>query len=307
MACMGCPNAPAVKTWYKGAVTATAALRTGLQEAWRRPRLLAGLFVLNVLWAAAAVWPFYAQLARVTARRPYAEVLAQGLDFDVLAEVLQRHPAIVTAALSGVLVGLLAWMVLSWFLTAGILGVLRAPAAAWGVRPFLEAAFDRGLAMARLQLLSLGPYAAAAVVIVAFGTLAGWLGSHAVSPWPAVWAAFFGAVPGLLLWLWATTAVDLARVRAFLEDEPRMRYLLWSSLRQASRWPCRLLVVQLLGGALWLAVGLLYLALGSSSAFAFAGGLLLLTVLREALVGVRIAIRLGVLSGTLALAGARDR
>ncbi|MBI5480807.1 MAG: hypothetical protein HY906_18255 [Deltaproteobacteria bacterium] len=287
-------------------MTATAALRSGLVEAWRRPRLVAGLFVLNVLWAVAAVWPFYAQLTTATARSPYAGVLARGLDFDVLAEVLQRHPAVVTAAFSGVLVGLVAWMVLSWFLTAGVLGALRAPAPEAGLRSFVDAALGRGLAMARLQLLSLLPYGAALVVTVAFGAVAGWLGSRAASPWTAVWAALGGAVPGLVLWLWATTAVDLARARAFVEEEPRMRRLLWSSLRQVPRWPCRCIAVQLLGGVLWIAVSLLYLALGARSPFAFAGGLLLLTVLREALVVARIEIRLGVLGGTLALAAADD-
>jgi hypothetical protein len=265
-----------------------------------------GLFVLNVVWAVAATWPFYAQLRRAADRSPYADALARGLSYDVLAETLQRHPAIVTAATSGLLVGLLAWVVLSWFLTAGALGALQAPAEKGQGRAFVDAALGRGLAMARLQLFSLIPYAGAAVITVGLVTLAGWLGSRAVSPWPAVAAAIVGALPGLALGLLVTAAVDLARARVFVEADQRMWRLLWSSLREVRRWPCRFVSVQILGGALWLGVSLLYLALGLRSAFAFAGGLLLLTALREALVVLRIGIRLGVLGGTLALADEDD-
>jgi hypothetical protein len=288
-------------------VSATAALRSGLLEVWRRPRLVGGLFLLNVLWAVLATWPFYSQLRRVTGRTTFADVLGRGLDFDVLAEVLQHQPAVGTAASSGVLVGLLLWVVLSWFLTAGVLGALRQPPGEGTGRAFVDAALGRGLAMGRLQLLSLVPYAVAALVVAGLGALAGWLGSRAVSPWTAVWAGVVGAVPGLLLWLWVTTAVDVARVRAFVEDDLHMGRLLWSSLRLARRWPWRYVLVQVVGGALWLGASVLYLALARRSAFGFAGGLVLLMLLRESLVILRIAIRTGVLGGTLALAAASDR
>jgi hypothetical protein len=288
-------------------VTATAALRNGLLEVWRRPRLVGGLFALNVLWAVVATWPFYAQLRRVTGRSTYADVLARGLQFDVLVEVLRLQPGVGTAAVSGVLVGLLLWVAVSWFLTAGVLGVLREAPPAGSLRPFVAAALGRWQAMARLQLLSLVPYAAAAVLLGGLGAFAGWLGSRAASPWAVVWAALGGALPGLTAWLWVTTAVDVARARAVVEDEPRVVRLLWTALRQVPRWPWRYVAVQLVGAVLWLGAGLLYLVLGRRSAFAFAGGLLLLMLLREALVLVRIAVRVGVLGGTLALAASDDR
>jgi hypothetical protein len=274
---------------------------------WRRPRLVGGLFVLNVLWAVVATWPFYVQLRRVAARSTYPAALARGLDFDVLMEVLRTGPGAASAATSGITVGLLLWVILSWFLTAGVLGALRQPPAAGTLRPFFDAALGRGGAMARLQLSSLVPYAAVAVAAGGLGALGGWLGSRATSPWGAVWGAVAGAVPGLLLGLLATTAVDLARARVFVEDSPRTWRLLWSSLRVVTRRPFRYVAVQVVGGVLWVGVGLLYLLLARRSPFAFAGGLVVLMLLRELLVVLRIAIRVSVLGGTLALAAASDR
>jgi hypothetical protein len=285
-------------------VTATAALRGGLVDTWRRPRLVFGLFALNVLWAVAAAWPCYAQLRAVTGRRPLAEALARGVDFAVLAEILQRRPAVGTAAVAGASVGLLGWVALSWFLTAGILGVLRTPAPGGGLRAFAAAAAARGFVMARLQLLGLLPYGAALVVAAGLAALAAWLGSFATSPWVALWAGVAGTLPGAVLFWWSATALDLARARAALEEEPRAARLLWAALTAVPRRPWRLPLVQLEGALLGLLVTLVYLVVAVPVPFAFAAGIVVLTLLRQVTVLLRIGIRVGVLSATLTLAAA---
>ncbi|HEY3354503.1 MAG TPA: hypothetical protein VGQ83_14725 [Polyangia bacterium] len=281
------------------AVTATRALAAGVRGAWRRPELVGGLYLLNLAWTLAVTWPFLLALSRATALRPYAAPLARGLQVDVLAEIVARRPLLGTAAQAAVGVGVAGWLVLSWFLTAGVLGVLREAPRELTLRRFLALAGAHGLAMARLQLWSALPYAAAIAALAGGVAIAGWAAFRAVNPFVTVAAGAAGALPGLVMLVLTTTAVDVARAQAVLGADRAMGRLLLRAYRLVvARWRATI-GVQLGAGLLWLAASAAYLALAWPWPYAATAAFVLLTLLRQALVVARTGVRVATLGANL--------
>jgi len=267
--------------------------------------LVLGVYVANLVWTLVATWPFFAHLSAATAARPYAAILGRGLHLDALAEVMGRRPGVSTAAQAALAVGVLGWLVIGWFLTAGILGLLRAEPAELTLRRFASLAAARGFAMARLQLASVVPYTAAAGVLLAGAALAGFVAWRTTpNPLVIVGAAGLGAVPGLLLWLVTMAALDVARARAVLADERRMWRVLLRAFRFVWAHPGPTLGLQVGGGLLFWALTGLYLTLAWPWPYAGTAAFAALTLVRQVLVLGRTGVHVAVLGGSLALVAA---
>ncbi|HJZ84158.1 MAG TPA: hypothetical protein VKN99_03265 [Polyangia bacterium] len=280
---------------------ALEALGFGLRAARQRKRLVVGLFLLNLLWALAWSGPFFATFQRATADRPYADILARGLHLDVLSEILFHHPDVAAAAQAGAFAGTLSWIILSWFLVAGVLGLLREAPEAASLRRFGAEAAGGGFRMARLQFWSLLPYGIALLIGCVGAAIGGGLGARAAHPGWMIGLAIVGALPGLVLWLAVATALDVARARTMLRDERVMGRVLWESLRLTAREPRRFMGVQVGGDALWLGASALYLILAFAWPYASVLPFVALTLMRQGLVLVRTGVRVGTLGGTLEL------
>jgi hypothetical protein len=266
-----------------------------------------GIYLANLAWTLVATWPFYEHLAAATAARPYAAILGRGLHLDVLAEVMARRPGVDTAAQAGLAVGVLGWLVIGWFLTAGILGVLRSAPTELSLRRFAALAATGGFAMARLQLLSVVPYLAATGVLLGGGALGGFVAWRTTPDVRVlVGAAALGAAPGLALWLATKATLDLARARAVLGDEPEMWRVLLRAFRLVWAFPRGALGLQVGGGLLFWALTGIYLAVAWPWPYAGTAAFAALTLIRQALVFGRTGVRVAVLGGSLELVLALD-
>jgi hypothetical protein len=289
------------------AVTGGRALTRGLRAVLARPRLVVGIWLLHLVLAWGVTWPFFHELSSATALRPYAGALAQGLQLDIMAEIIARRPAVSRAATTGMALGAGCWIFASWFLTAGVLGVLRAAPAELSLRRFAVHAVDRGFAMAGLQLLSVVPYVVALGLLVAGGALGARLGARSADIRWVVAATMAGALPGLGLWLVITTAVDIARAYAVLDRERPLGRVLAQAFRLVAGRLRPAIFVQLGGVVLWLALSGVYLALAWPWRYAASGAFLVLVIVREVLILGRVGVRIAVLGANLALVPALHR
>ena len=280
-------------------ISAGKAFSRGLAAARQRPRLVLGIFAVDLLLAYFASWPFYETFASATEMRPFADPLAGGLKLDILSEIFARRPDVLTAGQAGAAAGTFAWIVLNWFLVAGVIGLLREPPEAATFRRFGSEAAANGFAMMRLQLWSLLAYLLAGIVLAA-GAWIGWtIGEKFVNPWWTLVFAALLALPGLFCWLVVATAVDVARVRTVLGANRAMLSMLAYGFGVVRRHPRETLGVQLMGGAAWLGIGVVYAGIAWSSPFASGVAFAVLTILRELTVLLRTGVRIGSLGGTL--------
>ena len=279
---------------------AVAFLR-GISEAWQRSRVLAGLFVLNVLFATVALVPFGALLREAMGASTRAAILGRGFAFDVFAEILLHAPHLVSVLGVGFAAAMLVWVLLSFFLLAGVVGCLLGKPCEAGLRTFLAAALEYGPAMARVWVASLVPYGIALLGGALLAGAAGGLVAHFGTPRLALWAALGGTLPALAWGLVTGAALDLARVRIVRDHKGVARRALWVAIRDCLRKPFRYVLLQVLAVAAVLSMGVAYLGIASASRYAFVGGTLVLTVLRQGLVLARLSVRVGTLAAMLQL------
>ena len=280
-------------------MTARKALATGLRAARQRPLLVLGIFGIDVVLSWLATLPFHETFASATEMRPFADPLAGGLKLDILSEVFARRPDVTVAGTAGALAGTVAWIVLQWFLVAGVMGLLREPVQAATFRRFGAEAAAHGFAMMRLQLWSLLAYLVAAIVIWIGGMIGYAIGGRAVNPWVGAVAIGVGMLPGLFAWLFVATSVDVGRARTVLLSERAMLSTLFDSFRQVKRNPRTLIGIQFLGGLLWVGITLLHVALTWPFQFSSVTGLAVFVLIRQVTVLLRHGVRIGSLGGTL--------
>ena len=273
------------------------ALGLGLSAARQRPRLVLGIFAINLVLQWFATWPFHETLSAATEMRPFADPLASGLKLDILSEIFARRPDIMTAGQAGAAAATFAWIVLNWFLIAGVIGLLREPPEGGTLRRFGAEAAAQGFAMMRLQLWSLVLYAIAGIV-VAIGAILGWvIGEKMVNPWWTLFLSGLFSLPGLFLMLVVGTAVDIARVRTVVSGNRAMLSMLAWGLGVVRRHPRETLALQFFGGLLWLAIGGIYLLVAWPWPYATGVAFAFLTLLRELTVLLRTGVRIGTLGG----------
>jgi hypothetical protein len=281
-------------------VAAARAFLAGLVRAVRRPRLLLFLYAVELGWSVLASLPFAGILLRVTARRPFADPLAHGLHLDVLGELFSRHRQLRDALADGAILGVAGWIVLSWFLVAGALGVLGdadAPPSQLA-RTFGRAAGRHAGAMARLALYNLLPLTLA-ILLGGVGAALGIAVSAGAGFWRRL-CPIIGAAPGLVALAVAATAIDVARAMVSMEDAAPVvtRRVLVRAWKLALQRP-RLIGIQVVGAAAWLLPALGYLVISWPHAFASSAAFALLVLLRQAFVAARLWARLATLDATL--------
>lgn len=202
-----------------GVVDLAAAAMAGLGRARRYRGLLLATYLVQLLLSLIPAALVFALLLPELASEP---ALGRAVDGDISAiiEVLRAVPSAPLAAVVAVLVTALAYVAISWFLTAGLLGAYRdqPEGAAAAARSFGAHGARRVFAFARLFALTAPLYAALAVwAALAIGDVAERL-TEVVTAGELARALIENlAGPALVLWL-VWTAVDHARVE-LVEDE----------------------------------------------------------------------------------------
>jgi hypothetical protein len=199
------------------------------------------------------------------------------------------------------------YLLLQVFLTGGLLGVFRAPTGGWTVRGLLHGS---GFYFGRLFRVSLIALAAAGVVFALYAPLARWvddLAREAVSERTAI-ALTLGRHAVLLLALVAVHMVS-SHAKVLVVREERLSSVLafLSSLGFCARNAFAALGQYLVIGAAGVALVALFGALDARLEVIGWRSQLLALVLFEAVVALRIALRLALLAGQTELQRARGR
>ncbi|HUH05553.1 MAG TPA: hypothetical protein VML75_26345 [Kofleriaceae bacterium] len=190
-----------------------ASLAAGARLIGRYPRLVAALYLVQLMLSSLAGLVVARALAIEFARRPLFDRAADG-DLLSLLTILNDHDALFSGALWACIGFVIAYAMISWFTTAGLLATAtsqpvgaRATAERFGAGGAANVA-----AFARLAGWSLIPYAAIAVV----GLIGLAAGVRPVelsdSLGTTVGHALLGLTPALLTWWITNTAVDFARI-----------------------------------------------------------------------------------------------
>jgi hypothetical protein len=198
------------------------AIGNGIGTAARRPRVLATLWVINIVYALLIVAPGYALIKSDLGHSLFGRGL-QLLDFLWLGEFVYKYQSMAPALAAWLLVPLLLYLVLYVFLNGGIIGRLLDQES----RPALPAFFaDCGRyfwRFAKLFLMSLVFYA------LAFGVILGLLSrllkpvlDQARTEWPPFWLAWLRTVVALLLLSLVHMIFDYARILVVTEDGRRV-------------------------------------------------------------------------------------
>ena len=275
----------------------------GTASALRNKRLVATLWLVNLVIAVAAGLPGWLSLQAAMGPLPGADALGEQLRFGVLSDLSELSPGIVTSFTRTVLAAFLLGLVVAIATTGGALEVLTSG----DERPFAHR-FGRGAGrffarFLRLELVSL------VAVLLLVGPTAGplvalsrYLRRESGSEWLAmgVWLlAVLVAGLGLLLVL---LAQDVARVRVVREDPRRVLPLVLPSFALVLRHPLKWLGVWSWNALLLLAAFAAYLLL--ADAVPPVRLLIVLVLLQQVFVLVRCTLRVALLGAEIELVSA---
>jgi hypothetical protein len=190
-----------------------ASLAAGARLIGRYPRLIAGLYLVQLVLSSLAGLVVARALASGFARRPLFDRAADG-DLLSLLTILNQHDPLFSGALWACIGFVIAYAMISWFITAGLLATAtgqpvgaRATAERFGAGGAANVA-----AFARLAGWSLIPYAAIAVLAL-IGLSAGLGGVELSDSFGSILArGLAGLAPAILTWWITNTAVDFARI-----------------------------------------------------------------------------------------------
>lgn len=190
-----------------------ASLLAGARLIRRYPRLVAGLYLVQLVLSSLAGLVVARALASAFARRPLFDRAADG-DLLSLLTILNEHDPLFSGAMWACIGFVIAYAMISWFTTAGLLATAasqpigkRATAERFGAGGAANVA-----AFARLTAWSLLPYAAIAVVGL-FGLAAGLRNAELSDSLGSILGrGLAGLAPALLIWWITNTAVDFARI-----------------------------------------------------------------------------------------------
>lgn len=236
----------------------------------------------------------------------------QAVDGDLvsLLTILRDAPAVVGAVTWIALGAVVAWMVWSWYFTGGVLAVLteRPRGRLDTARCFGAGGASTFLVFARLGVVSvLLQFPALVALSMGLGYLAERIGD-AVTVGELIGPLIVGLGPAALLHVLASTVVDYARAELTLR---RPTHDTLGALRAAIRavaYLARRPVALLHVGAYWLGfvlVWLLYLLLAKDRAMLGTSGALALFAIRQAVMLVRTALKVGFLAGQVELTATR--
>lgn len=267
------------------------------------PRLVAALYAAQLAFAGAMMLAVFATLSALYAEHRLFDRGVAG-DLVSLAQALRSHKDVLLAlAWLGVAIAFL-YSVVSWALTAGLLGVLATPLqnpeGLSGASRFGAVAAARLGAFGRLWAWSLIPYGVAILAVAAGGSAAAHT-EEALSFGQLIAPPLLGALPGLLLLALTACAVDYGRVLLICEPTRRQagRALL-DAFRFCITSPRPLLHYGLYVG-LWAAVTALYVGITLGRPFTGTGGALLLFLIRQIVAAARLSARIATYAGQVVL------
>jgi hypothetical protein len=269
------------------------AVGRGFAGLWRCRRIVFPLYLANLLTAVFAVLPFYLALHRLTAHRPVAERLTHTWDLEVLAELVMDNPDLV-AQLKGLFVFVpIGYLLVNQLLIGGVLGGL-ARAERPSLRSFGADALGHFTGMMWVLVCSALPYA------LAGGALGLGVMISIDSSWPV---KLLCVVPGAFLLCVTDAALDFARVETVAGPgrwaAKRLLYGFWAVLKR----PLATLTIHVGFGLLWLVPLAVLLILPDSWDAGTTVAVLVMFLVRQLVVFLRVAIRVGSLGSHVALYG----
>lgn len=274
----------------------------GLVRAAGAPRLVALLWLINLLLAGLAALPLGLFLVGQLGKFPEGDRLLAGGSLEMLG-ILGREAGGFGIAIRA---GLLAAVVLALLANALVSGGVLESLTTADPRPFLHR-FGRGAGRFFWRFFRMG-LVALPTALLAAAILAGPLFAarrRLIETGPETTRLLLGAL-GLLLAVvaiaWVTMALDLARIRVVREDHRRPMRLFFRTLGTALRHPVRVLglwLVNTLAFALLLALFFALRSLLPTASWIGIAGLVLLQQL--AMIG-RATLRIGLWAGELELA-----
>jgi hypothetical protein len=282
-------------------VLATA-LRQGFAAAWKRPRLVVTLWLLNLALALAVGLPGWLALDAAIAPLPEADVLTDGFALGVVADLAELQPGLVRglalSALGAALLGLLGGAALA----GGTLEVLtsgddrpfghrfgRGAGRFFG--RFVRAGVMTGLVAVPLVGLAAGP-------LLVWGR---WLRRESGSELLTLVVSLGAPLVAGCVILLALLALDAARVRIVREDARRVGPLLRSGFALVLRHPAKWLGAWGANLLLLLVALAAYLAVRASVPAPGAAGIALMFLLQQAFVLVRTGLRVALVGTQVAL------
>lgn len=282
----------------------TVMLAAGRDAVTRYTGTLLALFVVQLVLVMTATFAMARVLAAAFANLPYFDRAVDG-ELAAWIYLLRNHREVLAAA--GWLGGgaVLLWLVLSWFLAAGSIGVLaeRPEGRAATARCFGASGASSFLPLVRLSVLSAPVYFVVAMTLgVGLDAVAPRLEYALTLPQLIGWTAL-GAGPALLLLLVLWTITDYARAELVLRRDTHELSVIAAYARAISfvvRRPATLLHA----GVGWLAIAAIsigYMVAAHDHPMVGTGGAITLLIVRQGVVLVRMAVHFAVLGGQVAL------
>ena len=285
-------------------------LRAGARGLSRYTGTLLAVFVVQSLVAVAAMAAIAVVLMRAFAHLPMFD---DAVDGDLVKLILcLRYARSSFVAIGGIVTGaLLLWMLASWFLAGGMIGVLakKPEGRADTARAFGAGGAATYLAYARLALCALPSYV---IVLFAFtvgyGAAAPSFEHPALSPWELFAPLALALLPAVVLLHLAWTIVDYARVELSLRCEPQPPSVVKTYARAVGFVITRplALVHAALGWLAFFAIWLGYAYLAKGHPMFGAEGAVTLFVIRQGVSLARTAVRFGVIAGQVELGKTRQ-
>lgn len=284
-------------------------VRGGLRAVSQYTGMVLALFVVHLMVAWGAGIVIVQILSGAFADKPMLDEAVDG-DLVALAEIVQSSGAVIEAV-GWVAVGaVIAWMIVSWFLAGGVLGVLteRPRGRADTARTFGANGAAYFLVFARLALISF-IYHLPVYIVLGFGM--GYADArieHALTMGEVARALLVGLLPAALLHVIVSTIIDYARAELVLRRPTHESLGAVRATIRATGYVFRrpvalahvllywLVFIAISAGFAWVALD--HAMLGTWGAFA-------LFALRQGVVLLRLAARVVVIAGQVELTATR--
>jgi hypothetical protein len=256
--------------------------------------------VVQSLIAGVAIVTVAQIFAAELAQRPLLDDAVDG-DLAAVLEIVRWAPEIVAASFWVVFGVVVLWMVVSWFLTGGVISVIvdRPDGRAETARCFGAGGANTFLSFVVLQVVSLVAYLPALFVLALGLAWGAERAEYALTIGDLGTSLGLGAAPGLLALVFAGTVVDYARVELVLRKSSHDLGAIRAFLRAigfVASHPVAL-VHALLGWIVAIALGVGYAWLTQGRALLGGGGALTILVIRQGVSLLRMAVEVGVLGG----------
>jgi hypothetical protein len=254
-----------------------------------RPRLVFGLFLVELLFALAFMLAVQRALSAVFGHHP---AFARGVHGDdrVLIAVLEQAAHLLPGLAAAMLAVLIVYAGVSMYTTAGLLGAL------FGM-PFGQAASKHALAFVRVWLISVIPFGVGLLLVVLPAAISAGDPERVAMFTPFFWRLLLGALPGILWLALLFCAIDYARVDLVTRGHTKAFLAFLRGLGQAVR-PAAFAhyLIYLL---FWLAIAVAYVGATLGHPFAGAAGAVELFLVRQVVAAMHLAARVVTYGGQI--------